>query len=339
MITLPSSCSAVHVCTISHTRSTTASSSSPSSSPSPLTICLSTFAVLLFCPTFATACLPPLLLPSASSTILTLYCIFRRVVGSRNTRTRSALNPISLKNALSSAGLNVAVKHTTGTPKSCNVSPNRPICGRNVLLYCKTVWHSSTTTLSNFSCACMRSMNTLKPLPTADSGVTNINDAARCTPPLLHTYASIPIFVHRTAMSSSNATNGVITTVTPSGVQYAGNMNVKLLPPPVGVICTIGHSPRATARITGSCNPLNSAAGPIICFNCPCMSMRCNRPNRCRRICSRSPLNGARPRLSPNRSVRSSAPNPKNRCHCMLAIRNFSRLRIVPNSPCLNNRA
>ncbi|GKU12906.1 unnamed protein product, partial [Fusarium langsethiae] len=64
-------------------------------------------------------------------------------------------------------------------------------------------------------------------------------------------------------MSSSNATNGVITTVTPSGVQYAGNINVKLFPPPVGVTCTIGHSPRATARITDSYNPLNVADGPI----------------------------------------------------------------------------
>ncbi|ENH63561.1 hypothetical protein FOC1_g10000048, partial [Fusarium oxysporum f. sp. cubense race 1] len=63
------------------------------------------------------------------------------------------------------------------------------------------------------------------------------------------------------------------TTVTPSGVQYAGNMNVKLFPPPVGVTCTIGHSPRATARITGSCNPRNVADGPIICPNCPFKSI------------------------------------------------------------------
>ncbi|KAH8646441.1 hypothetical protein BGZ61DRAFT_376830 [Ilyonectria robusta] len=68
-------------------------------------------------------------------------------------------------------------------------------------------------------------------------------------------------------MSFSNATNGVTTIVIPSGVQYAGNMNVKLLPPPVGVICTIGHSPRTTARMTGSCNPRNATAGPIICCN------------------------------------------------------------------------
>ncbi|KAM6506737.1 hypothetical protein FALCPG4_018854 [Fusarium falciforme] len=155
----------------------------------------------------------------------------------------------------------------------------------------------------------------------------------------------MPILAHRTAISFSNDTNGVITTVTPSGAQYAGNMNVKLLPPPVGVICTIGHSPCATARITGSCNPLNSAAGPIICFNWPLMSIRCNRPNRLRLMSSRTSSNTARPRFvappnpAPPRSNRSSAPNPKNRCHCMLTLRNFSRLHIVPNSPCPNNRA
>ncbi|KAF4331744.1 hypothetical protein FBEOM_14488, partial [Fusarium beomiforme] len=107
------------------------------------------------------------------------------------------------------------------------------------------------------------------PLLTADSGVTKTNDAARCTSRLFHTYASMPNLIHRLTISFSNDTNGVTTTVTPSGVQYAGNMNVKLLPPPVGVICTIGHSPRATARMTGSCNPRNVADGPIICPNCP----------------------------------------------------------------------
>ncbi|KAF6515532.1 hypothetical protein HZS61_005438 [Fusarium oxysporum f. sp. conglutinans] len=126
------------------------------------------------------------------------------------------------------------------------------------------------------------------PLLTADSVVTKTNDAARCTSRLFHTYASMPNLIHRLTISFSNDTNGVTTTVTPSGVQYAGNMNVKLLPPPVGVICTIGHSPRATARMTGSCNPRNLADAPIICPNCPFMSIRCNRPNRFRRNSSRS---------------------------------------------------
>ncbi|ENH63559.1 hypothetical protein FOC1_g10000044 [Fusarium oxysporum f. sp. cubense race 1] len=145
-------------------------------------------------------------------------------------------------------------------------------------------------------------------------------------------------------MSSCNDTNGVITTVTPSGVQYAGNINVKLLPPPVGVTCTIGHSPRATARITFSCNPRNIAVGPIICLNCPLMSIRCNRSNRFRRIISLSSSNASffrfnPPDMDPNWSVRSSAPKSKKRCHRMLTLRNSSRSRIVPKSPCPNNRA
>jgi hypothetical protein len=68
-------------------------------------------------------------------------------------------------------------------------------------------------------------------------------------------------------MSLSNATNGNTTIVTPSGVQNAGNMNIKLFPPPVSMTYTIGYSPHATAWITGSCNPRNNTAGPIICFN------------------------------------------------------------------------
>ncbi|GKU15821.1 unnamed protein product [Fusarium langsethiae] len=228
-----------------------------------------------------------------SSITSTLYAIFFRPVASRNILTLSGTNRITLNNAISSFGFNVAVKQITGTPKSCNVSPIRIIIGRNPLLHCKTVWHSSTTTRSNFCCPCIRSTNVLNPLLTADSGVTNTNDAALCiTPRLLHTYASIPNFEQRTAMSSCNATNGVTTTVTPSGVQYAGNMNVKLLPPPVGVICTMGHSPRATARMTDSCCPLNAAVAPIICFNCPCMSTLCNRPNLLRLVISRSSSNG-----------------------------------------------
>ncbi|KAK1957243.1 hypothetical protein LY78DRAFT_563160, partial [Colletotrichum sublineola] len=53
-------------------------------------------------------------------------------------------------------------------------------------------------------------------------------------------------------MSPRNATNGVTTIVTPSGAQYAGNMNDKLLPPPVPVTCTTGLSPRMIAWITAS---------------------------------------------------------------------------------------
>ncbi|SCO54426.1 uncharacterized protein FFNC_15507 [Fusarium fujikuroi] len=124
-------------------------------------------------------------------------------------------------------------------------------------------------------------------------------------------------------MSFSNATNGVTTIIMPSSMQNAGNINVKLLPPPVGVIYTIGPSPRTTVQITASCNPRNSADSPIICFNCPLISALCNRSNRRLYMSSRSISNSIRPRFNPIpplRSTRSSAPNPKNACHLMLTV-------------------
>ncbi|KAJ0359094.1 hypothetical protein COL26b_014413 [Colletotrichum chrysophilum] len=136
-------------------------------------------------------------------------------------------------------------------------------------------------------------------------------------------------------MSVRNATNGVTTIVTPSGAQYAGNINDKLLPPPVPVTCTIGSSPRMIDGITRSCWPQNAACGsPIICRNCPPALTNCNRVNRRRRCLSNSSSAAVvvvRRRLVGAPPPRSSAPNPNNRCHCRLTARNLSRNAAVLN--------
>ena len=64
---------------------------------------------------------------------------------------------------------------------------------------------------------------------------------------------------HRRSKSLSSAVSGTTTTVTPSGVQYAGSINDKLLPPPVLAIWTTGDSPRTMPRIAASWLPRNAA--------------------------------------------------------------------------------
>ncbi|KAF4477674.1 hypothetical protein CGGC5_v013051 [Colletotrichum fructicola Nara gc5] len=87
--------------------------------------------------------------PDPNATTTTPYSIFLRVVASRNTRTRSGRIPVTAKNSRSSAGGNVAVKHTNCAPNSCTVRPNARNAGRNPLDPSNTTWHSSNTTRSN----------------------------------------------------------------------------------------------------------------------------------------------------------------------------------------------
>ncbi|KAI8272244.1 hypothetical protein K4K60_000314, partial [Colletotrichum sp. SAR11_57] len=282
--------------------------------------------------------------PDPDATTTTPYPIFLRVVASRNTRTRSGRIPVTAKNSRSSAGGNVAVKHTNCAPNSCTVRPNARNAGRNPLDPSNTTWHSSNTTRSNCCRRCNRPTKSRNPCVTADSGVTNTTVAAvvLARPPPRHVVDANPDLEHRASMSVRNATNGVTTIVTPSGAQYAGNMNDKLLPPPVPVTCTIGSSPRMIDRITRSCWPRNAARGsPIICRNCAAALANCNRVNRRRRCPSNSSsaaVVAVRRRLVGAPPPRSSAPNPNKRCHCRLTARNLSRNAAVPNGASWYNR-
>ena len=61
---------------------------------------------------------------------------------------------------------------------------------------------------------------------------------------LLPSYSAygIPFSLLRSYMSYRNATIGTITIVTPSRDAATGNINNKLLPPPVGIIAKINAS-------------------------------------------------------------------------------------------------
>ncbi|KAJ0357984.1 hypothetical protein COL26b_014516, partial [Colletotrichum chrysophilum] len=144
---------------------------------------------------------------------------------------------------------------------------------------------------SNCCRHCNRPTKSQNPCVTADSGVMNTTVAAvvLARPPPRHVVNANPNLEHRASMSVRNATNSVITIVTPSSAQYAGNMNDKLLPPPVPVTCTIGSSPRMIDQMTRSCWPRNAAyRSPIICRNCLPALANCNRVNRRRRWPSNS---------------------------------------------------
>lgn len=123
-----------------------------------------------------------------------------------------------------------------------------------------------------------------------------------------------------------------------SGEQNAGNINDKLLPPPVPATCTIGLVPRMIAWITCFYMPRNCAAGLlIISRNCASTSTIRIRPNRRNRASSRTLSNPSTFRLPPTTSP-SSAPKPRNRCHCRLTQRNLSRCAAVPNTPYCSSR-
>ena len=96
---------------------------------------------------------------------------------------------------------------------------------------------------------------------TADSGVAKMMRAWYGGLLPSHSAHGIPFSLLRSHMSCRNATIGTITIVTPSRDAAAGNINNKLLPPPVGMIAkTNASSPWMMARNAASWIPLNPAS-------------------------------------------------------------------------------
>jgi hypothetical protein len=179
---------------------------------------------------------------------------------------------------------------------------------------------------------------------TADSGVIKTIDAYSFGLRLLHSTHSIPACMHRLFKSSRNETNGTTTTVTP--VEHAaGNINNKLLPPPVPMIPTTGLFCIMIAFNAGSWIPLNRPCSPTNSRNCCSMSTsrNCLHLLNCSSTASRAicRIAGLRPDDDGGDDGDGAMAdrNNKNRCHAWLTFRNPALLLAVWDGDSVNCRA
>ena len=168
----------------------------------------------------------------------------------------------------------------------------------------------------------------------AASGVTNTIRAESGGLLLLHSSHIIPNSLHLLDISCCNPINGTTTIVVPPTPQNAGNMNIKLFPPPVPITPTTLDSPFMTAPIAFLCMPRNSAPSPINLLNSTSISIFLNFFHLFNRPSSLSSSNGTLflfffPDSSPKLDSK-----PKNLCHVSLTSLNL--LLILSITPSLS---
>src|ERR1700761_5181012 len=197
------------------------------------------------------------------------------------------------------------------------------------------------TIRSNSCNSCNWLMNVANLLLAADSGVTKMTLALSYGLWLFQTTLDIMAFSHLSCKSPCNATNGTTTMVLPPDAMRAGNMNNKLLPPPVPMMTITGLWPLIMASIAGFCIPRNFASLPTMISNPACIlaCFKCFHRNSCISLFTSSQWDLFRltPTPTPNPCVADG--NPKNRCPSWLTCLYFSFWLCISNWPSNNNLA
>ena len=193
--------------------------------------------------------------------------MLRLVVGALINLTLSAVKCILRQSRCSSVRGRVAVRSTICVRMAAR-RPSRCRGARNLLLPSSTVWHLSITIRARRPVTRILFMNVWKASSLTASGVMNTIDAASAG--LRPSYATTcsPANSHLCRRSCRRESSGTTTIVRPALSQAAGSINIRLLPPPVGIIITTGLSPRKIAWIPTCCAPRNSACSLYIALNC-----------------------------------------------------------------------